>query len=898
MLRFGSLTGILLHMDGPRERLPVSVDPAPNKSVRNQKTVTQQRRRHPVLAFVRGLFGLIFAIGLVGAGAVGLVGWNLYERYSADLPTLDGLRTYQPPVMSRVYSGDDRLMTELANERRIFAPIAAIPDRVKQAFIAAEDKNFYSHHGVDPMAIARAAYTDLQRMGEARRPEGASTITQQVARNMLLESNTVSLERKVKEALLAIRIERTLTKQRILELYLNEIYLGQGAYGVVAAAQTYFNKPLDQLTLGESAMLAALPKSPSNYNPFHFPDAARNRRDWVLDRMVETRAITAEQAAQGKAEKLVPNRYRKPEALTGSAWFAEEVRRRLVERFGEDQTTQGGLIVHTSLDPALQGEADRALRAGLMRYDHSHGGWRGPAARIGSMASLAGDWADALGKVEKPPGMLPEWRLAVVLDETPGAARLGYLESDPADGAEPGPVPKTGEITLSELGWARPVLNNGDLGASPHRMDDVVKPGDIVMVQPEDGTLEMRLHEGRGRSRSEVLSLTHLTLRQIPKVEGALVSLDPVTGRVLAMSGGWDGDASKFNRATQAQRQPGSSFKPFVYLAAMEDGISPSARFDDEAFCLNGWCPNNYEMNFGGPTPLRIALEQSLNLVTVRVAQYVGMNAVAKTAIAFHLADSMPRVLPAALGAVETTVLREAGAYASLAEGGHEVVPSLISVQDRDGHVLWRPPSLVTGAGDPAQPPVLSDPRPAIADPQSAFQVVKMMEGVAKFGTGKPAVAGLDREIAGKTGTSQNYNDAWFSGFTPDLVTVVWVGFDAPQTLGDKQTGAEVAAPIWHDFMQQALHDRPLLDFRVPDGVSLQSWGCGTHMCVDAFKPDQVPGSAGVGPRAEDVVATDGNVQMVDPDPDAPATGGASATAAPGKPASGTGVDSGVGGLY
>jgi penicillin-binding protein 1A len=382
-------------------------------------------------------------------------------------------------------------------------------------------------------------------------------------------------------------------------------------------------------------------------------------------------------------------------------------------------------------------------------------------------------------------------------------------------------------------------------------------------------------------------------------VEGALVSLDPVTGRVLAMSGGWDGDKSKFNRATQAQRQPGSSFKPFVYLAAMEDGLSPSSRFDDDAFCLNGWCPNNYEMNFGGPTPLRIALEQSLNLVTVRVAQHVGMGAVAKTAIAFHLVDSMPRVLPAALGAVETTVLREAGAYASLAEGGHEVVPSLIdSVQDRDGHVLWRPPSLVTGAGDPSQPPVLADPRPAIADPQSSFQVVKMMEGVVKFGTGKPAVTDLDREIAGKTGTSQNYNDAWFSGFTPDLVTVVWVGFDAPQTLGDKQTGAEVAAPIWHDFMQQALHDRPALDFRVPDGVTLDSWGCGTHMCVDAFKPDQIPGSAGLGPRAEDVVATTGDVQMVDPDPDAPAGAPAGPTAMPAKPASGTGVDSGVGGLY
>jgi penicillin-binding protein 1A len=299
-------------------------------------------------------------------------------------------------------------------------------------------------------------------------------------------------------------------------------------------------------------------------------------------------------------------------------------------------------------------------------------------------------------------------------------------------------------------------------------------------------------------------------------------------------------------------------------------------------------------MNFGGPTPLRVALEQSLNLVTVRVAQHVGMNAVAKTAIAFHLVDSMPRVLPAALGAVETTVMREAGAYASIAEGGREVVPSLIdSVQDRDGHVTWRPPSLVMGAADPSQPPVLSDPRPAIADPQSTFQVVKMMQGVVKFGTGIPAVKDLDRPIAGKTGTSQDYNDAWFAGFTPDLVTVVWVGFDAPQTLGDKQTGAAVAAPIWHDFMEQALRGRPVVDFRVPDGVTLDEWGCGTHMCVDAFKPDQVPGSAGVGARVDDEVAADGGVHLVDPDPDSP-----SGQDAPAKPSTGTGVDSGVGGLY
>ena len=879
-------------MDGPRERLTVVSADQP-ASVPT-KVVRSPRRQSRVLAFVRGLFGLVFAIGLVCVGAAGLVGWNVYERYAADLPTLDGLRTYQPPVMSRIYAGDDRLLAELANKRRIFVPISAVPDRVKQAFIAAEDQNFYTHHGVDPFAVARAAFTDLQRLGQSRRPVGASTITQQVARNMVLGSDALTSERKVREMLLALRIERVLTKARILELYLNEIYLGQGAYGVVAASQAYFNKPLDQLTTGEAAMLAALPKSPLNYNPFHYPDAARERRDWVLDRMVETHAITAEEAAAAKAEPLTPSAYRPPQTVPGGEWFAEEVRRQLVERFGQDQASEGGLIVHTSFDPTLQTQADAALRAGLMHYDHAHGGWRGPVGRIGSMAALTGDWADALQKFAAPAGLLPQWRIAVVLDISASSARLGYMQPGAADGPA---QPRTGEVALGELGWARPEQANGDLGPPPRRMADVLSPGDVVLVEPRDGTVELRVpehHPAHGRAHLATVTLDRLQLRQIPRVEGALVCLDPRTGRVLAMSGGWSGEASKFNRASQAQRQPGSSFKPFVYLTAMEQGISPSARFEDAPFSLGDWHPNNYELTSGGPTPLRVALEQSLNLVTVRVAQHVGMSAVARTAIGFHLYDSMPKVLPAALGAVETTVLREAGAYASLEEGGREVVPSLIdSVQDRDGHTTWRPPSLVLGSGDPAQPPTLADPRRQLADPQSTFQVLKMMEGVVLYGTGKPVGAGFDRPIAGKTGTTQDFNDGWFAGFTPDLVTIVWVGYDTPRSLGEKQDGAHVAGPIWHDFMRAALQDRPVLDFRVPDGLTLARWGCGRHECIDAFRPDQVPGSGGVGGgehASEDTASADSSVQMVPADPDSPQ---------PPQPAPpGTSVDSGVGGLY
>ncbi len=879
-------------MDGPRERLTVSSADQPVSTP--ARLARKPRRQSRVLAFVRGLFGLAFAIGLVIAGAAGLIGWNVYERYAADLPTLDGLRTYEPPMMSRIYAGDDRLLAELANKRRIFVPISAVPDRVKQAFIAAEDQNFYTHHGVDPFAVARAAFTDLQRLGQSRRPVGASTITQQVARNMVLGSDALTSERKVREMLLALRIERVLTKPRILELYLNEIYLGQGAYGVVAAAQAYFNKPLDQLTTGEAAMLAALPKSPLNYNPFHYPDAARERRDWVLDRMVETHAITADVAASAKAEPLTPSAFRPPQTIEGGEWFAEEVRRQLVERFGQDKASEGGLIVHTSFDPALQGQADRALRAGLIQYDHAHGGWRGPVGRIGSMASLTGDWADALQKFPAPGGLLPEWWLAVVLDITSTSARLGYMRPGEADGALEA---RTGEIPLGELGWARPEQGNGDLGPPPRRMADVLMPGDVVLVEPRDGTVEMRVpdrHPAHGRTHQVTLTLDRLQLRQIPRVEGALVCLDPRTGRVLAMSGGWSGEASKFNRASQAMRQPGSSFKPFVYLTAMEQGISPSARFENEPFSLGDWHPNNYELTTGGPTPLRVALEESLNLVTVRVAQHVGMSAIARTAIGFHLYDAMPKVLPAALGAVETTVLREAGAYASLAEGGREIVPSLIdSVQDRDGHTTWRPPSLVLAAGDPGQPPNLMDPRRQLADPQSAFQVLKMMEGVVLYGTGKPVGAGIDRPIAGKTGTTQDFNDGWFAGFTPDLVTVVWVGFDTPRSLGEKQDGAHVAGPIWHDFMQSALRERPVLDFRVPDGLTLARWGCGRHECVDAFRPDQVPGSSGVGGgehTSQDTASADTGVQMVPADPDSPPP-------VPPPPNS-TGVDSGVGGLY
>ncbi len=831
----------------PRERLlpePVreGAPPKPPKPPGRRKPERPRGGGFGVFAIFARLFGLVIALGMLALVVGGVAGYGMYERYSADLPSLDSLRTYEPRVMSRVYAGDSRLLAELATERRIFVPISAIPPLVKQAFVSAEDQNFYTHKGVDPQAVLRALVSDLAHYGQGRRPEGASSITQQVAKNMLV-GNEVSIGRKIREALIALRIEESMSKDHILELYLNEIYLGLQAYGVAAAAQAYFNKSLDELTIPEAAFLAALPKAPNNYNPFRFPDAARARRDYVIDRMEADHAITHDQAVAARATPIAPSSFHRAETLVGGEYFTEEVRRWLVDKFGADRTTQGGLVVRTTLDPALQIAADRALRDGLMRYDRLHGGWRGPYARMDVNASFRTAWAAALAAAPKPPGLLPEWRSAVVLEVTDSEAHLGFLDR-PDDAPPQVPsTPKVLPVLLSDVSsWARPA-RNGVLGPAPKKMSDLVKVGDVVMAQVIPGVPAVA---GKTPARAE-----RMTFRQVPQVQGALVSLDPATGRVLALSGGWSFGSSQFDRATQASRQPGSSFKPFVYLTALEAGISPSQRFLDAPFVVDQgaagkWRPSNYEMDFSGPVPLRVALEKSLNLVTVRVADKIGMDAVAKNAIAFHMVDTMPRVLPAALGAVETTAIREAGAYASIATGGREVIPTLVdSVQDRNGQVIWRADTLTCQCSDPTKPPVITDPRKQIADPQSVFQLINMMEGVVTRGTGTAAGAGLNRAIAGKTGTSQDFQDAWFSGFTPDLETTVWIGFDNPTTLGNNQTGGELAGPVWHDYMAVALKNRPKLNFIQPPGVTMGTWDSGSGMVTDAFKPGQDPGGSG-----------------------------------------------------
>ena len=845
-----------------------------------------KRRRNPIVRFFSIAFALLFGIVTV-VGVVGCaVAWVAYHRFSQNLPDLDRVQQYQPPVMSRVYAGDARLLSELATERRIFVPVSAIPTIVRQAFISAEDQSFWHHHGVDPLAIARAATFDLAHMGQGRRPIGASTITQQVAKTMLLDGE-VSLARKAREAILAMRIEDALPKERILELYLNEIYLGLSAYGVAAAGQTYFNKSLDELTIPEAAFLAALPKAPNNYNPFKYPEAARTRRDWVIDRMAEDQAITAEQAAAAKATPIVPSEFRRAAPIPGSDWFSEEVRRQLVAQFGADRATQGGLEVRTSLDPALQVAAETALREGLMAYDRKVGGFRGPVAHLENPA-LDREWPTLMAAVTRPPGMLPAWRLAVVLTAGDGDAKLGWLEAASAAGTMP--LPRTAALALADMAWARPV-KDGKIGPAPRRPSDVLHPGDVVMAEmvtpPEGAPLPPQTAAQRGHP--PLPAAPHAVLRQIPLVQGALVSMEPGTGRVLAMVGGWSPEQSQFNRVTQALRQPGSSFKPMVYLTALEKGISPSQIFLDAPLVIDTgagrWRPGNYEGTFSGPVPMHVALEQSLNLVTIRVARQVGMDAVAATAAAFHMNETMPHVLPAALGAVDTTIMHEAQAYASIAAGGREVIPTLIdSVQDRTGAVISRAmPAECAGCADPASPPRVTDPRKQIADAASVYQLITMMQGVVRRGTGYAAGKGIARPIGGKTGTTQDFNDAWFSGFTADLETTIWIGFDTPTPLGNNETGGVIAAPIWHDFMVIALKDRPVLNFPIPPGITVSTWGGGV---TDAFKPGQSPGSSnaaiGGGPDA--------------PPPQASDTSGGGGTSV-NTPVHG-GVDTHLGGLY
>ncbi|MEO5373425.1 MAG: penicillin-binding protein 1A [Alphaproteobacteria bacterium] len=777
-------------------------------------------------------------------GAVVAVAGVLYVFYQfgRGLPDYRFLADYQPPVMTRIYAGDGRLVAEYAVEKRVFVPLDAMSKRVVTAFLSAEDKAFYTHKGVDFMGVARAMLINLRNYGSNHRPMGASTITQQVAKNFLLSSEA-SFDRKIKEAILAFRIERTFTKNRILELYLNEIYLGFGSYGVTAAAMNYFNKSLDELSIAETAFLAALPKAPNNYNPLRSPDAARERRDWVIGRMAEDGHITEEEATAARAEPLLVRDRSATEFVKGGENFVEDVRRELLQRYGEGALYRGGLQVRTTLDPELQVKAEKALRAGLIAYDRRHG-WRGPITRILGGAG----WASRLAEVPRPVGLLEEWDLAVVLGTDGAGADIGL-------GGGTG-----GVIPLSELRWARPWLPEQHLGPAVKTVGDVLKVGDVIAVQRLDlDEKGVRLPAGT------------YGLRQLPQIEGALVALDPHTGRVLAMVGGFAYGRSEFNRASQALRQPGSAFKPFVYLAALDNGYTPSSVMLDAPFVVDQgpglpkWKPQNYGHDFLGPTTLRVGIEKSRNLMTVRLAQAVGMDKVADYAERFGVVERLPRMLSMSLGAGETTVLRLTGAYAMLVNGGKRILPTLIDrIQDRTGHTIYRHDvrncercreTFWTGQAMPEIP----DEREQITDPMSAYQMVSILQGVVQHGTGRK-VAEVGKPLAGKTGTSNDSNDAWFVGFSPDLAVGVFVGFDEPRSLGDKETGGAVAAPIFRDFMMEALAGHPATPFRIPPGMRLvrvdhnsgRPAGFGDRdVIIEAFKPDSIPDTSTVGGEGE-----------------------------------------------
>jgi penicillin-binding protein 1A len=724
-------------------------------------------------------------------------------QISQELPDYLQLAKYEPAVTTRLYAGDGQVMMEYAAEKRLFVPEDKIPTRVKQAFIAAEDKNFYHHFGVDITGILRAVFANAKHLGSGRRPTGASTITQQVAKNFLLSSE-LSYKRKIKEALLSVRMEQAFTKEHILELYLNEIYLGNRSYGVAAAALNYFGKALDELSLEEEAYLAALPKGPNNYNPKTKYDAAIARRNWVIDRMLEDGYTTADEAAEAKEKPLTVIDHT-AELVKNAQYFSEDVRRQVKDKLGEDALYEGGLLIRTTLDPRLQEIATQSFKKEIENYDHRHG-YRGALSNI----ALDKEWHEEFQKTEKPAGAKDNWSLAVVTQVDSNKADIELK-----DGSK-------GEVPLSVLSWACKSLRNQSVGGQPKKVSDVLSSGDVILVE-KVGDKDIAAHKMNEHS---------YYLRQLPNVEGGLIALDPHTGKILAMVGGYSFKKSQYNRATQARRQTGSAFKPIVYLTALENGYEPTDLILDAPFVLDQgpglplWKPVNYSKKFYGLMTLRQGIEKSRNLMTVRLAQQVGMDKVADTAKKMGVNPNLPHLLSMSLGAGETRLINMASAYSIMVNGGKKIEPYLIErIQDRQGVTIYRHDTrecenCSVDRWDNPEVPQLSDNREQIVDPLSAYQMVSILEGVVQYGTGARLRA-LGKHLAGKTGTTNRNQDAWFVGFSPDLVVAVYVGFDEPRSLGTYETGAAAALPIFYDFMEQALHGQSDTPFRIPSGIKL-----------------------------------------------------------------------------
>lgn len=742
--------------------------------------------------------------------------------FSSDLPNYRYLENYKPPVSTKVYNNNGEISADFAIQKRTFISINTIPPFVINAFLSAEDKNFFEHPGIDALGIIRAAFKNIKNVVTGERLEGASTITQQVAKNFLLTSD-VSLSRKIKEAILAFRIERYLSKNRILELYLNEIFLGERSYGIASASMTYFDKSLKELSISEAALLATLPKAPSSYNPYRSLSAAIKRKDWVLERMFENNFLSKNEYALAIKEEIVLKK-RILDFNKESLFFTEEVRRFLFDKYGEDILYKGGLYVKTSLDNELQRIATNALRKNLELYDRRHG-WRGPVKNIKNTK----EWKLNLNTIKFDE--INKWKLALVKNVNSNYAEIETSESN-----------KTVQLQLEDLKWARKFINSDSLGPAISDVNQILQINDLIWVEQNEDNKKWYL-------------------RQMPEVNGSVVILNPWNGRIYSMVGGYSFDLSQFNRSSQAMRQPGSALKPFVYAAALDNGYQPSTILLDAPYVseqpkdLGKWKPENYGNKFYGKNTLRSGIEQSRNLMTVRLAEAVGNEKILDLAKKTKIYQNPQNLLSFTLGAGETTLLNLSSAYSVFANGGKTIEPSLVDlIQDQNGKIIYQKKNYkCEGCNEISQElenyPKITSNENAVLTEATAYQMVSILEGVIDRGTGKQ-MNNIKIPLAGKTGTTNNNLDAWFIGFTPDLIIGVYVGFDEPKTLGKSETGAKAALPIFQDIVQNLPKKGMSSFFKIPPSVNLvnvniadglSSKTSNTNVILESFKINEFP---------------------------------------------------------
>lgn len=776
--------------------------------------------------FFSGL-AAIFSSVTLAVLMIALTVGGVFWMYGRDLPSHDSLAQYQPATISRIYSTEGNIIDEFAKQRRLFTASDKIPLLIKQAFISAEDKNFYLHRGYDARGIFSAVVDAARSKG--RNLRGASTITQQVMKNFLLSGDRRA-ERKIKEIILATRLENTLNKEQILELYLNEIFLGQNSYGVTAAAQTYFNKTLDELAPHEAAFLASLPKAPSDYHPVRRKDRVTKRRNFVLKEMYENGYISHEVYQNERSQPLrsVQNGDFAgfKSTLPPRDYFTDEIRRQLSRDFGEGEFFSGGFTVRATIDPEMQIVAAQALRTQLETYDRAQGVWRGTGLRIDpEKLRVDTGWRAALAElaISRDIFLEEKWYPAVVLQIGKRSVRIGIegVEDD-ADGHW---------IPSRDVKWAGRQRPDGSLAPKAKRAGDLLSLGDVVFV--------------RKLMDADTGTFDRWSLRQIPEVQGAFVAMDVNNGRVIAMQGGFSYQNSVFNRATQAKRQPGSNFKPFVYAAALDSGYSPATIVIDAPIEVNTpqgvWSPKNASSKFYGATPMRTGIEQSRNLMTVRLAREVGLDVIADYAEKFGVYDQMDRFLANALGSQETTLYRVVSAYAMFANGGERVQPTLIDrVQNRYGETVYRHDQRQcldcsnTRLADNLGPQIVSD-RERVMDAITAYQLTSMMEGTVTRGTARGVVE-LPVPVAGKTGTTNDARDVWFTGFTSNIVAGCYIGYDIPRALAKGSFGGSMCGPVFQSFMTKAIKKFGGGAFNVPEG--------GVFINIDRFNGARLPDEA------------------------------------------------------